>query len=83
MTTRNVSEAKAQLSSLLVLVENGEDVIISRAGKPVARLTLYQPSKEPRKLGRFEGEFVVPDDFDDFDQEIHDMFYGSEGEPQN
>ncbi|HEY3782965.1 MAG TPA: type II toxin-antitoxin system prevent-host-death family antitoxin [Fimbriimonadaceae bacterium] len=82
MTTRNVSEAKAQLSSLLVLVENGEEVIISRAGKPVAKLSAYKPSQEPRKPGRFKGMFTVADDFNEFGPELQEMFYGKqESEP--
>jgi len=82
VTTRNVSEAKSQLSALLVLVENGEEVIISRAGKPVAKLSAYHPSQEPRRPGRFKGMFTVPDNFDDPDPELEEMFYGSEIFPE-
>lgn len=79
---RNVSEAKAELSKLLVLVENGEEVIISRAGKPVAKLTLIEQQPSPRKFGALEGKWILPDDFDEqfkaLDQEIADMFYGED-----
>ena len=51
MTIRNVTETKAELSALLVLVERGQEVIISRAGKPVAKITKIHERTEPRKLG--------------------------------
>ncbi len=60
----NVHDAKTNLSRLLARVENGEEVLIARAGRPVARLS---PLGEPgggRVLGRDAGAFVVPDDFD-------------------
>ncbi len=59
----NVHEAKTHLSRLLARVERGEEIIIARSGKPVARLTRYD---EPRRtLGRDAGLFEVPDDFDE------------------
>lgn len=64
MRTVNVHEAKTQLSRLLAEVEDGEEVIIARAGRPVARLV---PIAEVgrRVLGRDRGAFTVPEDFDD------------------
>lgn len=63
MTEVNVHEAKTHLSRLLRRVNAGEEVVISRAGKPVAKLVPYeQPAK--RLLGLDEGLFDVPDDFD-------------------
>jgi prevent-host-death family protein len=59
----NVHEAKTQLSRLLVQVENGEEVVIARAGKPVARLVPVQ-APAGRRLGIDDGVFKVPDDFD-------------------
>ena len=60
-----VHEAKIQLSELLTRVALGEEVIITKAGKPVAKLIAI-PGERPRlKLGSAKGEFVVPDDFDD------------------
>ncbi len=57
----NVHEAKTQLSRLLQRVEAGEEVIIARAGQPVARLVPVAR----RVLGVDEGVFRVPDDFDE------------------
>lgn len=78
MIQRNVSEAKAELSSLLVKVEAGEDVVIARNGKPIARIIAYEPRKEPRKLGTMKGQIWIAEDFDAPCKEIEEMFYGSD-----
>lgn len=65
MTTVNVHAAKSQLSRLLDAAAAGEEVIIAKAGKPVARLVPFTEKKEPRKLGTLAGKLHVPDDFDD------------------
>ena len=54
-TTVNVHEAKTHLSRLLERVERGEEVVIARAGKPVARLTPVAPVERP--LGFVDGQF--------------------------
>ena len=59
----NIHQAKTNLSRLLVRVELGEEIIISRAGKPVARLAPFEPRSEERRLGSAAGEFHTPDDF--------------------
>jgi prevent-host-death family protein len=60
----NIHEAKSKLSQLLARVEAGEDVIIARAGHPIARLSGIQQSRGGgRVLGRDAGLFEVPDDF--------------------
>ena len=61
----NVHEAKTHLSRLLQDVEAGEEILICRAGKPVARLSSSIALPGPRTFGHDEGVFVVPDDFDD------------------
>ncbi len=63
MAAINVHEAKTNLSRLLVRVANGEEVVIARAGKPIARLVPMEP-KVQRVIGRDDGLFEVPDDFD-------------------
>jgi prevent-host-death family protein len=72
----NVHEAKTHLSKLLERVAVGEEVIIAKAGKPVAKLVAI-PSERPRfKLGSATGEFVVPDDFNEpLPKDIEDLFY--------
>lgn len=59
----NIHEAKTQLSQLLARVEAGEEIVIARAGRPIARLCRYD-APEGRQLGRDAGALVVPDDFD-------------------
>jgi prevent-host-death family protein len=61
MTMVNVQEAKTRLSDLLARVERGEDVIIARAGSPVARLVPIE-ALPPRRFGG--SSFAVPEDFD-------------------
>jgi prevent-host-death family protein len=72
----NIHEAKTHFSKLLERVAVGEEVIIAKAGKPVAKLV---PIKSPRngfKLGSAKGEFAVPDDFiDPLPKEIEDLFW--------
>ena len=78
MTVRNVTEAKAQLSALLELVEQGEEVVISRGNKPVAKLTAYQPEKKRRRLGTWKGLVKIADDFNEWTPELDEMFYGKD-----
>ncbi len=59
----NVHEAKTHLSRLLLRVAGGEEIVIARAGKPVAKLVPIDP-KPQRVLGQDEGLFEVPEDFD-------------------
>ena len=59
----NVHEAKTHFSKLLRRVENGEEVVIARGGKPIARLVPYQLVR-PRQFGVDKGRFQVPADFD-------------------
>jgi prevent-host-death family protein len=65
MQTVNIFEAKTQLSKLVDLAEHGEDVVIARAGKPVARLTKLYPEKKPIIFGTLKGKIHVAADFDD------------------
>jgi prevent-host-death family protein len=60
----NVHEAKTHLSRLLARVERGEEVVIARAGKPVARLVPIARARGRRVLGRDKGKVVIADDFD-------------------
>ena len=77
MPTVNVHAAKSQLSRLLDAAAAGEEVIIAKAGKPVARLVPIEQKQERRKLGTLAGQFTVPDDFDDpLSDEILDAFEG-------
>ena len=62
--TYNVHEAKTNLSKLLEQTAEGYEVIIARAGVPVARLIPIPTSPAERALGTEKGRLHVPDDFD-------------------
>ena len=64
MKSVNVHEAKTHFSKLLARVEKGHEVLISRAGKPVARLVPHREKARVPQFGADRGKFVVPDDFD-------------------
>ncbi len=64
MKTVNVHEAKTHLSRLLARVAAGEEIVISRAGKPIARLVPIAGARETRALGTERGRIVIADDFD-------------------
>lgn len=65
-TQVNIFEAKTHLSKLIEQVERGGEVIIARAGKPVARLMRLEPAKKkPIRFGAMKGEIWIADDFDD------------------
>jgi prevent-host-death family protein len=64
MQTVNIYEAKTQLSKLVDLASSGTDVVIARAGKPIARLTAVKKEKRPIVFGLLEGEGWIADDFD-------------------
>jgi prevent-host-death family protein len=64
MKTVNIQAAKTQLSTLVEEAAAGEEIIIAKAGKPVARL-LPLPKKDIRKtLGMWKGKVWMSDDFD-------------------
>jgi prevent-host-death family protein len=64
MTKINMHEAKTKLSQLVEKAEAGEEVIIARSGKPVARLSPVRPGKATRKLGLLDRKgFKIPEDF--------------------
>lgn len=64
LNTYNVHEAKTHLSTLLEQVAGGEDVVIARAGVPVARLVPIVLPTEQRPLGTERGQITLADDFD-------------------
>ena len=71
----NVHEAKTHLSKLLERVALGEEVVIAKAGNPVAKLVPIHGAPKKRVFGSAKGEFTVPDNFNDPDPEIEDLFY--------
>ena len=64
MRTVNIHAAKTQLSRLVEAAGAGEEIIIAKAGKPIARLGPLAGRSGKRKLGMLEGKLRIPDDFD-------------------
>jgi prevent-host-death family protein len=60
----NVHEAKTHLSRLLARVEKGQEVVIAKAGKPVAKLVPIEPPRKPRVAGSAKGQIWIANDFD-------------------
>jgi prevent-host-death family protein len=60
----NIHEAKTQLSRIIDRVEHGEEVIISRAGRPVAKVVPLPTSVRRTGRGSLAGRLHVPDDWD-------------------
>lgn len=79
MQSVNVLEAKTNFSKLLLLLEKKQEseIVICKSNKPVARLTLIPEADSSSRIGVAKGKFTVPDDFDETDEEIAAMFYGS------
>jgi prevent-host-death family protein len=69
----NVYEAKTNFSKLLADVERGEEILIGRAGEPVARLSPLV--REKREIGFAKDQIWIADDFDETPDEIIDDFY--------
>ncbi|MEZ4867157.1 MAG: type II toxin-antitoxin system prevent-host-death family antitoxin [Caldilineaceae bacterium] len=78
MHITNISEAKAGLSKLIEQVMMGHEVIIGKAGKPVAKLVPYVSDTRPRKLGagQWNGNVWIADDFDDLPDDVLKLFTG-------
>lgn len=73
----NVHEAKTHFSRLLERVAAGEEIVIGRAGKPVARLVPYTTPATPRQPGQWAGQVRIAPDFDDTPAWVVDVFEGT------
>lgn len=73
----NVQEAKTHLSRLIDQAAKGQEVILGKHGKPMAKITAYAPRKEQRPLGGYEGCIRVGEDFDEEDPQINRIFSGA------
>lgn len=71
-------DAKTHLSKLVARVQAGEEIVIGRSGKPVARLVPYAGARAPRMPGGMRGEITVADDFDRTPEWLIDAFEGRE-----
>jgi prevent-host-death family protein len=76
-TVVNVHEAKTHLSRLLDRAAAGEEIVVARAGRPVARLVALAPERAPRQPGVLRGKIATTPDFDDTPAWLSDAFEGS------
>jgi prevent-host-death family protein len=72
----NMHEAKTHLSRLVERVEHGEEIVLCKAGKPVAKLVPYKKPHLPRQPGALKGQIWIADDFDELPPEIEAAFRG-------
>ena len=73
----NLYEAKTSLSRLVDRAASGEEIILSKAGKPLAKLVPFHRPPEPRQPGGWEGRVRISEDFDaPLPPEIQDAFEG-------
>jgi prevent-host-death family protein len=77
MKVTNIHEAKTHFSKLVERAAAGEEIVIGKAGKPVARLGPYTaPAAPKRKPGSLKGKIRILPGFDEMDQEIEKLFSG-------
>lgn len=74
MVIRSISEAKAELSALIAMVQKGDEVILSKSGKPVAKIVPYHGTAQSRVPGSTEGEIWIAPDFDEMPDDMAEGF---------
>lgn len=72
----NIHEAKTHFSRLVERVMGGEEIVIGKAGRPVAKLVPYREDLSPRVPGGWEGRVRIADDFDGLPEEVAAAFRG-------
>jgi prevent-host-death family protein len=72
----NIHEAKTHLSRLVERAAAGEEIIISKAGRPVARLGPIPRAVTPREPGHWRGRVLIHEDFDELPAELAAAFRG-------
>lgn len=77
-TVLNLYEAKTSLSDLVERAAAGEEIVIAKAGRPLAKLVPLDRASERRKPGGWEGKVRIADDFDaPLPDDVLDAFEGS------
>ena len=74
MKTVNIQAAKTHLSRLVEEAAAGEEIVLAKAGKPVARLVAYRGTGEKRRLGAWKGKVRTGKDFDAEHPEVIQLF---------
>lgn len=81
MNVINIHQAKTHFSKLVERVQRGEEIVIGKAGKPVAKLVPFEePEKKAgkRQFGIWKGKVWMSDDFDEADEETTRLFEGED-----
>lgn len=78
MPSVNIHEAKTHLSRLVDRAAAGEEIVIAKNGKPVAKLVPLSEDLKPRPLGRMKGKIWMADDFDETPEWFIRLFEGEE-----
>ena len=78
MATFNIHAAKTQLSKLVEQAAAGEEIIIAKAGTPIAKLVPFTPTeRKERSIGTLAGKMTIPKDFDaPLSDDLLDLFEG-------
>ena len=69
MQTINVTEAKAKFSEVVEKALKGESIVVTRMGRPVVKITRYEPAKVKQRTGHFHGKISISEDFDEWPEE--------------
>lgn len=75
----NTHHAKTHLSQLLERVAAGEEIVIARAGRPMARLVPYVDERPSRRPGLWRGQVWMAEDFDEMPADLLEAFGGTAG----
>lgn len=77
MAVVNIYEAKTHFSKLVERALAGEEVVIAKAGRPVAKIIAYRETRTPRIPGGWEGRVRLHEDFDELPEELAAAFKGA------
>lgn len=72
----NVYDAKTNLSRLIDRAARGEEIVIARNGRPVAKLVAFTRNRSARRLGIFKDGIRIAPDFDELPDELRELFQG-------
>jgi prevent-host-death family protein len=77
MKSVGLFEAKSHFSAIIVAVEGGESIIVTKKGKPVARIVPFVNPAQPREIGFDDGKIWLADDFNELPADVLEAFTGS------
>ena len=72
--TIKLTDAKARFSEVVEKASLGDEIIVTRMGKPIAKIVKYEPAKGKKRLGALEGKINIAADFDVWPDDIADAF---------